>query len=161
MATKLPTFDFSTPSALTTADKAVYPWDEWFDGDIWELTEGEDFQGHPLMMERIIRTRATGKRAKVSLRHVALNGEPWGKIVLQRTDITGPNEAKRTAKREKAAATRAANAAAKNGTKPNGKAPAKKVAAKTTVAKRATAKMAAPVTPAKPTKRATKRPVAA
>ena len=78
MATKLKTFDFSQPSRLTTSDKATYPWDEWLDGDIWELTSGKDFDGHPLMMERIIRTRATGRHAKINLRHIPMNGEQWG-----------------------------------------------------------------------------------
>ena len=122
MSRKLKSYDFTQPSSLTMADKAVYPWDEWFDGDIWELTAGEDFQGHPLMMERIIRTRATGKHARVSLRHIPMNGEPWGKIVLQRTDVQGPEQVKRQSTAQKRAATRAAN---KNG---NGsKAPAKAV----------------------------------
>src|SRR5580765_2466999 len=108
MATKLKTFDWTTPSKLTTSEKATYPWEDWFDGDIWQLTVDEDFDGHPLMMERIIRTRATGRDAKVRMRHVPLNGDPWGQIVLQRTDIDGPDEAKRKATSEKRAATRAA-----------------------------------------------------
>ena len=91
-ATKLKNFDWEKSSELTTSEKAVYPWEEWLDGDIWQLTYGEDFQTHPLMMERIIRTRATGRRAKVRLRHVPMNGEPWGIIVLQRTDVPGPAE---------------------------------------------------------------------
>ena len=113
MATKLKSYDFSTPSELTMADKAVYPWEEWFDGDIWEIEYEKDFQGHPLMMERIIRTRATGKHARVRMRHVPVNGQPWGKIVLQRTDITGPEETKRATRKQKSAATRAANAKTK------------------------------------------------
>src|SRR5262245_12280937 len=110
MATRLKTFDFSQVSKLTIADKASYPWDDWFDGDIWELKQGEDFEGHPLMMERIIRTRATGKKAKITMRHIPENGDPWGTIVLQRTDVLGPAESKRRAATEKRAATRAANA---------------------------------------------------
>ena len=111
MAHKLKSYDFTQSSSLTMSDKAVYPWDEWFDGDIWEITAGEDFQGHPLMMERIIRTRATGKKARVSMRHVPMNGEPWGKIVLQRTDVAGPEQAKRQSAAQKRAATRKANKA--------------------------------------------------
>jgi hypothetical protein len=154
MATKLKTFDWTSPSTLTTSEKATYPWEEWFDGDIWQLTRDEDFDGHPLMMERIIRTRATGRKAKVRLRHVPLNGEQWGIIVVQRTDIAGPNEAKRSAANEKRAATRAA----KNGTaevtdidtkrKPKvGKAPAVKTIAKPNgvVTKRVSKKVAAKV----------------
>ena len=155
MATKLKSFDWTSPSTLTTSEKATYPWEDWFDGDIWQLTQDEDFDGHPLMMERIIRTRATGRKAKVHLRHVPRNGEQWGTIVLQRWDITGPNESKRAATSEKRAATRAA----KNGTaevtdistkrQPKvGKAPAvKKLASKPngTVSKRVSKKVAAKV----------------
>jgi hypothetical protein len=112
MAQRLKEFDFSEPSTLTTTDKAVYPWEQWFDGDVWELTWGEDFHGHPLMMERIIRTRATGRHAKVSLRHLPMNGDPWGILVIQRTDIDGPTQVKKEAKAAKMAATKAANAKA-------------------------------------------------
>lgn len=96
MATKLRTFNFSGPSNLTEAAKAVYPWDQWFDGDIWQLQEGVDFHTHPLMMERIIRTRAAGRKAKVQIRHVPSNGSaPFGRIVLKRTDIDGPDQERR------------------------------------------------------------------
>ena len=115
MAEKLKEFDFKSASKLTTAPKGEYPWDDWFDGDIWVLTVGEDFQGHPLMMERVIRTSATNRKAKVNMRHIALDGAPWGKIVLQRRDIVGPTEAKRQARKSKAAATRAAKVAPEAG----------------------------------------------
>ena len=110
MAQKLRTFDFGRASALTSSEKATYPWSEWLDGDIWQLTEGEDFQTHPLMMERIIRTRATGRGAKVRLRHMPINGDtsPFGVIVLQRHDIAGPAERKRQEAREKRAAKKVA-----------------------------------------------------
>jgi|SRR5262245_33002445 len=104
MAIKLKEFDFATPSPKTM-DKATYYWDDWFDGDIWELTQGEDFHGHPLMMERIIRTRATSRKAKIQLRHVGVNGDSYGKVVIQRTNIEGPNERKRREAREKRAKT--------------------------------------------------------
>jgi hypothetical protein len=69
MATRLDTYDFDAPSSMTRGAKATYPWDEWLDGDIWRLVQGEDFQPHPLMMERIIRTRATGRGVQVEIRH--------------------------------------------------------------------------------------------
>jgi len=118
MATKIKTFDWSQPSAITTpSEKAVYPWDEWLDGDIWQLQQDDDFDTHPLMMERIIRTRATARGAKVRLRHQPVNGQsPFGVIILQRTDVKGPAEARK--------AEQAANRAAK-------KAEAEKAAAKT------------------------------
>ena len=150
MAEKLSKFDWTAPSKLTEGDKAVYPWDEWMDGDIWQLTYGEDFDPHPLMMERIIRTRATGRGAKVKLRHQGLNGDPFGILILQRSDILGPADSKRAdvkAKREAAKQAKVAEAEAfvkehnlqpVNGSKPS------KTATKTT--------KAAPVKAAAPTK---------
>ena len=111
MATRLKEFDFTKVSRLTTAPKGEYPWHEWFDGDIWELSPEEDFQGHPLMMERIIRTSATNRKAKVRVRHIPVNGDPWGHLIVQRYDIEGPSETKRKSRKEKVAATRAAKAA--------------------------------------------------
>ena len=127
MAVKLKDFDFKSASRLTTSAKGEYPWHEWFDGDIWLLTAGEDFQSHPLMMERVVRTSATNRQVKVNIRHIpapthwSTNGEPWGQIVLQRNDIIGPSEAKRAERKVKAAATRAAKTA------PVPKAPVKKL----------------------------------
>ena len=152
MATKLKTFDFSQPSKLTTSDKATYPWDEWLDGDIWELTQGVDFDGHPLMMERIIRTRATGRRAKINLRHVPMNGEPWGIIVVQRNDVPGPAALKRAETAAKRAATKV------NGT--NGTAP-KATTEKATVASKPVVKKAPAVKKAAPVKSVSKRPARA
>jgi hypothetical protein len=166
MADKLKTFDWSQPSNITPegTDKVVYPWEDWLDGDIWQLTEGDDFDTHPLMMERIIRTRATARGAKVRLRHqpkTPYNGKrgkvnPFGLIIVQRTDVVGPAEsakasnAAEAAKQErarvraekKAAAEKAALETLSNaGIKPakkavakNGAAPVKSVAK--TVAKR-------------------------
>ena len=142
MATKLKTFDFTKSSKLTEApeEKILYPWDEWFDGDIWQITYGEDFQTHPMMMERIIRTRATGKRAKVRVKHLPLNGDATGVIVLQRHDVAGPNAqrkaeaaAKRAAKKASAEAdaqATLAKAGIKTLSKTPSKRPVKKVAAK-------------------------------
>ena len=136
MATKLNKFDFSVPSSITTTEKAVYPWDEWLDGDIWQIEQGEDFETHPLMMERIIRTRATARGAKVSLRHQANgNDDAFGVIIMQRTDIKGPKaiaKEERTAKREKAKAEAAelvANLKRPSNGKPSKRAPKKLVSA--------------------------------
>lgn len=165
MATKLTEYDFAASSVITTSEKAVYPWTEWLDGDIWQLTEGDDFHTHPLMMERIIRTRATARGAKVTVRHIPLLGingkprknNPFGIIIMQRTDCIGPTEtaangAARTAKKAADAEKRAAKkAAAKQEAEeivrslkivPNGK-PSKKAAAKPTTAKKSISKNAA------------------
>lgn len=37
MAKTVKTFNF------TSRRSPFYPWDEWFDGRIWQLTKGEDF----------------------------------------------------------------------------------------------------------------------
>ena len=157
MAEKLRTFDFEKPSELTSSEKIQYPWDQWLDGDIWQLTQGEDFMTHPLMMERIVRTRATTRQAKVRLRHIPLNGDaknPFGVIILQRTDKIGPadeRKAEQRAKREAKKAQAAAEAEALlagNGIKT--KAPAK------TPAKKAPAKVSKSIS-----KRPVRKPVAA
>jgi hypothetical protein len=108
MATKLKEFDFSHQSRLTApGGKDSYPWDDWFDGDIWQIDYGTDFDSHPLMMERIIRTRIVGREGKVTLRHIGVGDEPWGSIVMQRTDIEGPTARKRREASAKRAAKRA------------------------------------------------------
>ena len=149
MAERLRSFDFTAQSAITSAEskgRNRYPWDEWFDGDIWKITRGEDFDAEPLMMERIIRTRASNKnhKAKVTLRHLpALNGDAPA-IVLQRTDVPGPSQAKKTeqAERRKAKKLEAERAAQEtlaqagitpkkaNGVKAVSKRPAKKAPAR-------------------------------
>ena len=113
MAERLSSFDFTAQSAITSAEskgRNRYPWDQWFDGDIWKITQGVDFDAEPLMMERIIRTRASNKnhKAKVTMRHLpALNGDAPS-IVLQRTDIPGPALAKKAEQAEKRRAKKAA-----------------------------------------------------
>ena len=131
MAERLRSFDFTAQSAITSAEskgRNRYPWDEWFDGDIWKITRGEDFDAEPLMMERIIRTRASNKnhRAKVTLRHLpALNGDAPA-IVLQRTDIPGPSASKKAEQRERRQAKKmAAEQAAQETLAKAGIAPAK------------------------------------
>jgi len=114
MAEKLRTFDFDKPSEITSSEKIQYPWDQWLDGDIWQLIHGEDFQTHPLMMERIIRTRAVTRGAKVRLRHQPLhegNGDPFGILIIQRTDKVGPAEAKKIDAKERREAKKAQAAA--------------------------------------------------
>ena len=113
MAERLSSFDFTAQSAITSAEskgRNRYPWDDRFDGDIWKITRGVDFDAEPLMMERIIRTRASNKnhKAKVTLRHLpALNGDSPS-IVLQRTDIVGPSAAKKLEQKERRQAKRMA-----------------------------------------------------
>lgn len=99
MSERLSTYDFTKSSNITSTERMNYPWDQWFDGSIWRIEQGVDFKTHPLMMERIIRTRATARKAKIVIRHEpkALVGtskgvsyDPFGYIVFQRTDIPQP-----------------------------------------------------------------------
>ena len=107
MAEVLKEFDWdAAPSS--NLPKPTYHWEDWFNGDIWMLTQGQDFYGHPLMMERITRTRATTRDATIRLRHVGVNDDRYGKLVLQRVDIIGPTEAKKAERRAKSAAAREA-----------------------------------------------------
>ena len=88
MSKRLTSYDFTKPSTITSTDRMKYPWEEWFDGSIWRITQGDDFKTHPLMMERIIRTRATAWKAKIVIRHEAVQSvDPFGCIVFQRTDV--------------------------------------------------------------------------
>lgn len=105
MAQRLHKFDWSKSSTITprTDEKAAYPWTDWFDGDIWKITQGVDFDRETLMMERIIRTRAVNHKAKVQVRHL-----PDEKaIVFQRTDIEGPRSQALAERRAKRATKRA------------------------------------------------------
>lgn len=88
MAERLATYDFTNSSTISNAqDRMMYPWNEWFDGSIWRIEQGVDFKTHPLMMERIIRTRATARKVKIVLRHEPSDQlNPFGFIVFRRTD---------------------------------------------------------------------------
>ncbi len=61
MAKKLKTFEFRQ-----TASK--YNWDEWFNGEIWELKRGEDFQNPANYFRSQVSSRARerGLRAMTS-----------------------------------------------------------------------------------------------
>ena len=107
MAQVLKNFNWATPPETANLPRIRYNWNDWFNGDIWALKWGEDFFVHPLMLERISRTRATSRKARIQLRHVGNNGDRYGTLVIQRTDVTGPMEAKRAERRAKAAAKKA------------------------------------------------------
>lgn len=83
MAERLTEYDFKQSSHITKTERRNYPWHEWFDGSIWRLTWGVDFDTHPLMMERVIRTRATSRKIKLSIRHEGDDTNPFQHIVMQ------------------------------------------------------------------------------
>lgn len=62
MATKLPAF----PPHLIgryTADR--YPWDEWLDGDVWDLEPGKDFHVKTQSMRTMAVAKAKERGFKV------------------------------------------------------------------------------------------------
>ena len=60
MARKLETFDF--PKA---GGRAIRPWDEWFDGNIWELKQGVDFDGDTRKFRQSLSSKAHQRGHKV------------------------------------------------------------------------------------------------
>jgi translation initiation factor IF-1 len=136
MATTLSKFDFTkinrTPS---TSRSKEYPWDQWFDGQIWKLKPGKDFDVKASALEKVIRTAANRKGKFVRVR--VIDGDF---VVLQASDTPNvPNaNGKTPAKAAKASKTPAPAKASK--------APAKKA----TPAKTASVKKAAPKQPPAP-----------
>lgn len=51
-------------------DRSTYPWREWFDGGVWTITQGEDFQsGIDTMRSYILgQGHARGGRARTRVR---------------------------------------------------------------------------------------------
>ena len=58
MATKIDAF----PEAPS---QNVYPWDEWLDGDVWELVPGKDFKGKPATFRASAVAQAARRNGKV------------------------------------------------------------------------------------------------
>lgn len=83
MATVLNRYDWSYVSQVHTAARTrSYPWDQWFDGRIYLLSPGEDFEpGQAVSMERVIRTSANRRRIRVSVRI-----QEDGTIVMQKRE---------------------------------------------------------------------------
>jgi hypothetical protein len=47
----------------------MYPFDEWFDGNPWLLVEGEDFTCKRASFDSSVRSAATRRGLKVTVRH--------------------------------------------------------------------------------------------
>ena len=52
-----------------------YPWDEWSDGGVWEITRGEDYDVPTENMRVNLHTRADATGKKVKTQKVTTNGE--------------------------------------------------------------------------------------
>jgi hypothetical protein len=69
MATVLKSYDWSKVSRTNKRERSrSYPWNDWFDGRIWQLEQGTDFDGPPASLERVIRTSANRRHIKVRIR---------------------------------------------------------------------------------------------
>jgi len=73
LAKKLRSHNFSGRGA-----RNIYPWEEWFDGNIWELTHGEDFHGEAKSFRSNLHTAAAKYGGKVRT-----NVRDNGNIVFQ------------------------------------------------------------------------------
>jgi hypothetical protein len=69
MARKVDGFPEPTP-------RSVYPWSEWLDGGIWELTPGKDFKGKPAAFRANAIAQAKRRDGRARTRRVK---DPEGK----------------------------------------------------------------------------------
>lgn len=85
MAKQLEDFDFGTP-------RSKYPWDEWLDGNIWELVEGEDYVCGTESMYVTFRTKCHSRglipRTKRNQHSVIVQALPKTHIV-ESSSVTG------------------------------------------------------------------------
>jgi hypothetical protein len=44
-----------------------YPWEEWFDGSVWELRAGEDFTARPATFRTLAKQQAARRNIKVDM----------------------------------------------------------------------------------------------
>lgn len=56
-----------------------YPWDEWLDGQIWELTHGKDFNCVVVNFRSAVYVEAKrrGKKVRISLRENSVVIQAW------------------------------------------------------------------------------------
>jgi hypothetical protein len=50
--------------------QSMYPWDDWFDGSVWELTPGEDFKGRPTTFRSSAIAQAARRNGTVRTRKI-------------------------------------------------------------------------------------------
>lgn len=86
-----------------------YPFDEWFDGNVYELVEGEDFDAKRSTMATVIHTAAT-KRDLIVATRMTQDG-----IAIQARPLTKDDKKRREELAAKRAESKAAKAAAGNG----------------------------------------------
>ena len=73
MAKVLKEFAFQRPGV------SLYPWHDWFDGQIWELTHGKDFNCVVVNFRSAVYVEAKrrGKKVRISLRENSVVIQAW------------------------------------------------------------------------------------
>ena len=62
--------------------QSVYPWEDWFDGGVWELIPGEDFRGKPATFRASAVAQAARRDGHVRTRKVS-NADGEYRLYLQ------------------------------------------------------------------------------
>mgnify|MGYP001463282124 CR=1 FL=1 len=70
------------PEYARPGRKEEYPYDDWFDGQVWELTEGEDYKSDTRYFKTRIRAAATRRGIKVTVAHT-FDSDGKGRIVVK------------------------------------------------------------------------------
>lgn len=83
-----------------------YPFDEWFDGNVYELVEGEDFESKRSTMATVLHTAAS-KRDMLIQTRMTQDG-----LAIQARPLTEDDKKRRQSAAAKRAETKAAKAAA-------------------------------------------------
>jgi hypothetical protein len=61
--------------------ECTYPYDDWFDGQIWKLTKGFDFECQPSSLRQAFYAAANRRKIKI---HVSMLAN--GDVVVQRRE---------------------------------------------------------------------------
>lgn len=91
-----------------------YPFDEWFDGNVYELVEGEDFDSKRSTMATVLHNAAT-KRDMIVATRMTQDG-----IAICARPLTKDDRKRRDEAAKKRAETKAASKAEDNGAGKNG-----------------------------------------
>lgn len=86
-----------------------YPFDEWFDGNIYELIEGEDFEAKRSTMATVVHGAATKREMAVTTR-LTKDG-----LAIQARPLTKEDKKKREEMAKKRAVAKAAKAESNGG----------------------------------------------
>lgn len=116
MATVLKSYDWTFVSRNSATPRSrSYPWNEWFDGRIWQLEPETDFDGPPVSLERVIRTSANRRGIKV---HVRITDDGYVIVQKHEGDVTERGITKSPSLRSIKAQREAEAAVNGNGAKP-------------------------------------------